>query len=612
MAKRYVLGPNAARKVAELIRGSGEVSRRQGATSGLAFDSEYVAPFTVQWAQSANDGDGAWIIWLPDSRLVTVGNNALDPADGLDDAGGDYPEGWYILDDDVLDPDNGGALYLNIANVATFSGDAVTSNAVSVHICDATVDEDSGERRVKQYVTSAIVIVNGGVVMPFDLAGVVETNQQGTQKRLVVKWQSTGASVRWNHWSLTAPTATADAQGWVTVYTGAWKSAQGFSDTATIELWYRIQVTPSWGVGGAPPTFTVSGQWSVVDDSQSDHTEVELTTAVAPTQTLKSYAVLGVVRATATGAKIEQISHGALTLHDILCIGGNGGGGGEDPTNGTTYPMPFQYKRTDTVDSQGNVTSAYAITNCNFYWDGVYYSIADYVPPATGSVYLKATKSGTGAGTWSFSFVTSPVTPTGENQTIRLYDFAASKIVMDYRTTTLTFGPGPRDYFEVKKPDGSIKAELNATGANAKAVLEGATHNITIDAAGAKNGEVQMRECTYYPPGATTPQKVDVLASSAMTLGPPAVARSFLTGLVFRIEGGKLKVKVYTRNLVTDETSNYDVDICSVRNLDVVTNTDYTNPNFTQQKQTVTVIGTAPSTSPNPTNVFTTTPLSAE
>lgn len=168
MAKKYVLGPNAARKVAELIRGKGEVSRRPGAMSKIAFDADYVAPFTVQWAQSANDGDGSWIIWLPGDRLLMVGNNPVDVADDLSAVGGDYPEGWYLIPDEVLSGEEGGTLYLNIVVGpseligATFDSEptSTATDYINLRICKADVEE-SGERKVRQFVRSAIAFWPG-------------------------------------------------------------------------------------------------------------------------------------------------------------------------------------------------------------------------------------------------------------------------------------------------------------------------------------------------------------------------------------------------------------------------------------------------------------------
>jgi len=165
MARKFVLGPNAARKLAELIRGSGEVSRRPGATAALAFDSEYVAPFTVQWAQSADSG-GAWIIWLPGSDLVVRKDETLDPTSELSDVGGDYPDGWYVLTGSMLNRSSGGTLYLILEfgeePSATFDAEADEDESkLSIPICEASVDSETGERKVRQLVTSAIVLDGG-------------------------------------------------------------------------------------------------------------------------------------------------------------------------------------------------------------------------------------------------------------------------------------------------------------------------------------------------------------------------------------------------------------------------------------------------------------------
>lgn len=167
MAKKYVLGPSAARKFVELLRGKGEVSRRAGVASELAFDSEYVAPFTVQWAQSADDGAGAWIVWLPASDLVVTPEGALNPASALSAVGGEYPTGWYALDSEVLSPSAGGTLYLVLdfgdSPSATFAAEADDGeDTFSIPVCVASVDAETGERRVKQLVVGAIALRGSG------------------------------------------------------------------------------------------------------------------------------------------------------------------------------------------------------------------------------------------------------------------------------------------------------------------------------------------------------------------------------------------------------------------------------------------------------------------
>lgn len=165
MNKRYVLGPNAARKLSELLRGSGEISRRAGATAALAVDSEYVAPFTVQWAASAGES-GAWIIWLPCAdELLTVDGVSVDPSAALEPAGGDYPDGWFQLSGIES---SGGKVWLNVsgrendadAAPVKFASAADADAAFSVLIAETTVAE-SGAVSVKQLVCSALVLSSG-------------------------------------------------------------------------------------------------------------------------------------------------------------------------------------------------------------------------------------------------------------------------------------------------------------------------------------------------------------------------------------------------------------------------------------------------------------------
>lgn len=189
--KTYVLGPNAARKLKGLFAGQGKTGSRKIGTPGVAFDSEYVAPFTVQWAQSANDGAGAWIIWLPSDSLLDVSGDRIDVSADLDPAGGDYPEGWFALTDDMIDASEGGVLYLNITRgdgesgedtSAEFSnedgygeneGEDEDDGVISIAICQALVDSSDGSRNVKQFVTSTIVVGS----MPTFMAGDTESSE---------------------------------------------------------------------------------------------------------------------------------------------------------------------------------------------------------------------------------------------------------------------------------------------------------------------------------------------------------------------------------------------------------------------------------------------------
>lgn len=171
MSRRYVLGPNAARKLTELMRGSGEVSRRLGATAAVAFDSEYVAPFTVQWAASAGES-GAWLVWLPSDKCLIINGKAVDLTEDLDAAEDPYPAGWYILKDI---PSSGGSVFLNVTPgdpeaskeedqvaSAKFSTSASeTKGDISVLVAFVAKDSSTGAVTVKQTVTSALVFGTG-------------------------------------------------------------------------------------------------------------------------------------------------------------------------------------------------------------------------------------------------------------------------------------------------------------------------------------------------------------------------------------------------------------------------------------------------------------------
>lgn len=200
MAKRYVLGPTAARKLTELLRGSGEVSRRSGATAAVAFDSEYVAPFTVQWAQSADGGSGAWLVWLPSDKCLIVDGKAVDLTEDIEAAEAPYPAGWYVLKDI---PSSGGSVFLNVTPgdpeaskeedqvaSAKFSASASeTKGDISVLVASAGKDSSTGAVTVKQTVTSALVFGTGKgdaetTPMPFDY---VETESEESGETVVAK-----------------------------------------------------------------------------------------------------------------------------------------------------------------------------------------------------------------------------------------------------------------------------------------------------------------------------------------------------------------------------------------------------------------------------------------
>ena len=202
MARKYVLGPGAARKLTELLRGSGEVSRRAGAAAALAFDSEYVAPFTVQWAQSADSGSGAWLVWLPSDKCLIVDGTAVDLAEELEAADDPYPTGWYVLEDV---PASGGSVFLNVtpgdpeaaeeedqeASAEFSSSASQTEGDIPILVATVARDSSTGAVTVRQTVTSALVFGTGKgddgattTPMPFDY---VETLAESNGETVVTR-----------------------------------------------------------------------------------------------------------------------------------------------------------------------------------------------------------------------------------------------------------------------------------------------------------------------------------------------------------------------------------------------------------------------------------------
>jgi len=181
----YVLSPSAVQKIRRAITPRlGDGPQQSSSPSAISFDL-YPPPFTVRWASSlaspessegAGDAtDGEWIIYLPTSGLLMVGGSAVDLTTPLEAAGGGYPAGWYKLvadyeesgtAEEILDRDTGGTLYL-VINGATAEFDdqpGSVGGTTSVKIATATVVAATGARKVKQFVTSSIVIAGAGSV----------------------------------------------------------------------------------------------------------------------------------------------------------------------------------------------------------------------------------------------------------------------------------------------------------------------------------------------------------------------------------------------------------------------------------------------------------------
>lgn len=197
----YLLSDSAARRLREIFASSNGISRRNNSRVAAVSPEAFARPFEVQWAQSINNNSGAWLIWLPVSRLVIVNGQSLDPSEDLSPAGSDYPSGWYILDDSQLSYTDGGTLYLEIipaadsdssddssddsggvspdsdsptslaptsptsspaASIAFSASETPSaSNGIVIPVCVATVNSSTGARSIKQLLCSPIVLGDG-------------------------------------------------------------------------------------------------------------------------------------------------------------------------------------------------------------------------------------------------------------------------------------------------------------------------------------------------------------------------------------------------------------------------------------------------------------------
>lgn len=140
-------------------------------------------PFEVRWAGEEHDGDGAWVIWLPDVDTVLMADGSYVTPTGITAADA-LPDGWYPIDD----LEDEGDVYLNVsisdsATTATFATDVGQSSTgttvIAVKVaCTAADTDDDGvtTHSVTQFVTSAVIIGgNGGSGGTLTASGTVVT-----------------------------------------------------------------------------------------------------------------------------------------------------------------------------------------------------------------------------------------------------------------------------------------------------------------------------------------------------------------------------------------------------------------------------------------------------
>ena len=176
----YVLTPSAVRKLRGALAATPGNSGATGAPSPVNID-DYPPPFMVRWSASAASGAGAWVIWLPDvAQLVMLKDAYITPTGVTAEQA--LPTGWYTIDDAAA---SSTVVYLNItipetgtasAEISTAQGQSTTGETVmNILVAELKTDAQTGAKRVKQYVDSAVVLSDssgggGTPVVPDDVS----------------------------------------------------------------------------------------------------------------------------------------------------------------------------------------------------------------------------------------------------------------------------------------------------------------------------------------------------------------------------------------------------------------------------------------------------------
>ena len=153
---------------------SGETKPTRRIVTVHGEEDDFPPPFTVRWAQSENSGSGAWVIWLPDPARLLFYDEEWRTINQIT-AAQTMPAGWFTMNS-IRDQDRtvylsvrdtrregstGGLVEANISRTDSqggSGGDYFYCGKVAV----MEVDSDTGARRVKQLINSAVEIAKNG------------------------------------------------------------------------------------------------------------------------------------------------------------------------------------------------------------------------------------------------------------------------------------------------------------------------------------------------------------------------------------------------------------------------------------------------------------------
>lgn len=422
MGKRYYLGEAGVRKLRALMNGRGESGAVRGSVPGLALEDEFAHPFTVQWAASAGES-GAWLVWLPSDDLVMFGGVTIDPTEDLEDAGGDYPEGWYVLPDDALDADEGGVLYLKVSHGDEKKAEFVSSgtgggeDVTFVPICKASVDSVSGFRSVKQFVSSTILLGSGG---------------EGGGERYFADERSVTRCGQ----ESTDPTQIFDTN-YFHIYGFGKFTAPGYAaPIGTFQQATDLEIDPDSGESTSVAFLVRSGNSSSPDSNYIGYRKVKIGSSGRSSP-------FNYEKSTST----DPSTHQPVTTHKLV-------------------NCKFYWN--------GELQ-----TLADFDVSGIIGGGSVYL---TGKQTAPSSSDPDPDWTWQLATSEAQAPSNGKVLNFKLYDFANSKPSLDYRTTFLSLeDTTPKARIVVQKPNGQGSITLDATGDKPKLVISDGTHSINLD-----------------------------------------------------------------------------------------------------------------------------------